>query len=357
MGNAKLDPQNTPIIKKSSLHTYQQASAFISPVMLNALNSSGVGRSSGQVIAQLQQIHGNQRTLQLLRRGHANVTEIQKATSDKRVIQLDRLVEIQTGVDKKDFNATRSQVEASLGISSSGIAYKNPKLLAMNDPSEVLYLWGHMDNERIGDGEFNELAQGMVDLGFRTCKEIRLIGCNNQDTPTVAPQTFWHALQHALSKIASSEESGASSSSSPSTQVTVPTIHATKGPLHSSTNEGFEKGWWVGTPSKKENELKQDQSRILRYMTDPNYHDDNIGELQNMVGYYSSYLNFRPEPANNNEENLKTLHKYFEEERISKQTSLKKKGEKYPTLMQEVEGEGGTKTKVWNPDAWVSYSG
>jgi len=334
-----------------------------SPLMLRALQSLGGGASHANTIAQLQRVHGNQQTLQMVREGAAR----RLTPTRGKLIQLDRLVEIQTGVDKKDFNAVRPQVEKSLGLKSSGKAYNNPGSLAVNDPSETLYLWGHMDGEKIGNSEFTELANSMVELGFRTCREVRLIGCNDQDNPTTAPKVFWHALKNALTKAASTRESEPASSGidSSSSAITVPTIHATKGPLHSSAETGFDQGWWVATPSEKEEIAKQDQHRVMQYMTNLSYVDPKPSELDNMVSYYAgstfggTKLTFRPEPANNTPQNVETLHKFFEKELIDKEKNLKKKGHAYPSLStgSQVDLETQKTVVAWNPDAWVSYSG
>ncbi len=334
-----------------------------SPLMLRALQSLGGGASHANTIAQLQRVHGNQQTLQMVREGTAR----RLTPTGGKLIQLDRLLEMQTGIDKKDFNLVRPQVEKSLGLKSIGKAYNNLGSFAINDPGETLYLWGHMDSKKIGIAKFTELANIMVELGFRTCREIRLIGCNNQDNPTTAPQVFWHALKNALTKAASTRESEPSSSDigSSSDAIIVPTIHATRGTLHSSLDTGFDEGWWVATPSEKETELKQDQFRIMQHMTNPSYVDPKQSEVDFMVNHYEkstvdgTKLNFRPEPANNTPQNVKTLKKFFKKELVTKEKSLKKKGHAYPSLStgSEVDPETQKTVVAWNPDAWVSYSG
>jgi|GEM_PF-4563372 len=162
-------------------------------------------------IPQLQRTHGNRFVLQMVRASTPRPDIKSSAGRGKKIIQLDRLVEFPTGKDVQDFAMTRRQVEGSLKTPSSGNWFTRDAFRLA--PGETLYLWGHMDEEKIGSLSFQEVAAHMVKNGFRGCAAIRLIGCNNPIIPQVAPKRLHLALAYYLANPA---EAGADNSDSDS---------------------------------------------------------------------------------------------------------------------------------------------
>ena len=161
----------------------------------------GVNHTFGGVlqkssITQLQRTHGNRFVLQMVRGATPRSSVKSSAFGGKKIIQLDRLVEFPTGKDVADFAATRKQVETSLKTPTSGNWFAREAFRL--GPGETLYLWGHMDEDKIGSLSFQEVAAHMVRNGFRGCAAIRLIGCNNQIVPLAAPKKLHLALTYYL---------------------------------------------------------------------------------------------------------------------------------------------------------------
>lgn len=282
---------------------------------------------------QLQRLYGNQKTLQLLREPVTSVRYVQ--TTDTKLIQPDRLVEIQSaeGTDEKDFNSTRKRVEAGLGIKSSGNWLEGNNFAGLKE-DEILYIWGHMTPNDIGTVEFSELAEIMVEQGFTTCAAIILIGCNDQENYGQAPKALWEGLKKEL------EENGKTDALDK-----IPTIYATKGPLHSGVGKKIYdfKDWWVATSTEKEDDLKKDLEKIRLHLNGEKVED--IGYLMTWFEQQAEGLNLKP-----TKENWQKIASHI---RKQKQESLKKKGSaEYPSLLRPTTDDNGME---WNPDALVSY--
>jgi len=353
-------------------------------------------------ITQLQRTHGNRFVLQMVRDAGARPPKMSPSLRGKRFIQLDRLVEFPTGKDIPDFAMTRRQVEGSLKTPSSGNWFARDAFRLAS--GETLYLWGHMDEERIGSLTFQEVAAHMVRNGFRGCATIRLIGCNNPIVPQAAPKKLHLALAYYLANPAQAvadnssdsdtdndeaipddgdefdneEEGGdpsighwadpatamaatpavapsalaSASGAAAAAPIKAPPVFATIGPLFSSGTKGFTEGWKVAVNTPKEDKRRTEQAQVLEHLKgEATFLPES--ELEGLVSYYSVQAGLDLKTPD--ESTFTKLEAYFEKEIEQLQRGIADKAGVYPTLKRPAPTASDPHNTEWNPDAWVSF--
>lgn len=276
--------------------------------------------------------------------------------------------------DQADFKSAEPILMNYLG-GSAPVSIDSARLAG--EGGKTTNIWAHMSDDEVGGMSHEALAALLIEKGYRSSAEIRMIGCNLQGRASVTgPAKLWHALFDQLSAIILKGHT-------PS----VPTIYATKGPLHTggstlAANQHFyvvdknDPGIEVDEIYIKEDEnlqnikaakmrkwAKEDKETVTKEILEK-YAEEVAATSADEVlaahlAEFKERMNImRQENEKFYEKNNSGSSKMIREEHLERKSrgydESQRTTNKYPSIFKPNEDNTGW---IWNDTAWVSYSG